>query len=131
MSESITDLTAYQLSGIADCASPDSLESAGAAFLTSVRDAAVEAYPRVRPVTGEEDRSDVAHEIADDAPSVYTATKWAQFVDLGAYREEPEATDAWPASLDDAASVALYQIAERLTLRVWDEMEETEGDTED
>jgi hypothetical protein len=37
--ETNTEYGAYRLAGMADCASPDSLTSAGAQFLTSIHDA--------------------------------------------------------------------------------------------
>ena len=52
-------------------------------------------------------------EVADSAPSVYTAARWAQFADLAAWNED--IADYGP--LDDltaSAGVALYMIAERL-----------------
>lgn len=118
---SISTLNAFHLADMAGCASPDEGRvrrrakwSPGAVFLVSVRDAVVEAI-RGGYVT-EDDRDDRGqlHEIADSAPSVYTATRWNEFVDLGAYMEDPESCDEWPQNLNDAAGIALYQIADRL-----------------
>jgi hypothetical protein len=97
----------------ADCFEPDTSDSPGAAFLESVRDNIIEAWEEGR-LTDEDSDGDTVHEIADGAPDVYTATRWAEFRDLGAWQEEPEAMDEWPSDLTDAAGVALYQIAERL-----------------
>jgi hypothetical protein len=128
---SIKTDTAYALADVADCVAPDTLESAGAEFLVSVRDAAVEAWERVREAGGTEHRGDVLHEIADAAPDTYTRQRWLEFVDLGAYIEEPELGE-WPKDLTDAAGVALYQIAYRLADAVFTELEqESDADSDD
>jgi hypothetical protein len=113
---------------MADCGDPDSRESAGMEFLTSVRDAVVEGIEDGTFVSDGDGSSDndngAVHQIADNAPDVYTHTRWKEFVDLAAYLEEPEISDAWPEDLTEAAGVALYQIAERLVyaiLREWRE----------
>lgn len=118
----------FALSGkdLADCMSPDSLESPGMGFLTSVRDATVELIEsgNLDPEDDSHDNDNgEIHEIADAAPSVYTYTLWAEFADLGAYQEEPEYGE-WPDDLNKVAGVALYQIAERLAhaiIREWRE----------
>lgn len=105
------------------CGSPDSDTSAGAVFLDAVRSNVIERWESHAPECPYlvDDAAcecstidDAVSEIADGAPDVYTATRWAEFVDLAAYSEEPEITDTWPESLTDAAGQALYQIAERL-----------------
>lgn len=118
----------YALSGkdMADCGDPDSCESAGMDFLTSVRNATVEGIEdgTFDPADGDRDNYDgEVHTIADNAPSIYTHTKWRQFVDLCAYQEEPESGE-WGSDLDNAASVALYQIAERLVYAILQEWRE-------
>ena len=110
----IEDYSAFELASKAESYTPDSLDSAGAKFLTSVRDSVVEAINSgTIALDDSADNSDTTHEIADGAPDVYTHTRWVEFVDLGAYREEPE-TGEWPSDLFDLAGAALYQIAERL-----------------
>lgn len=99
---------AWSLAVAAECASPDTLESPGAAFLLSVQDA-VNDYDECPD-------DDAIHEIADGAPDVYTHKRWQEFVDLAAYSED---LSEWgPIDPDDleraVAGVALYQIAERL-----------------
>lgn len=119
----------YALSSkdMADCGDPDSRESEGMEFLTSVRDSVVEGIEDgtfVPEDDGRDDDNGAVHQIADNAPDVYTHKRWQEFVDLQAYQEEPEMTDEWPEDLTDAAGVALYQIAERLVyaiLREWRE----------
>jgi hypothetical protein len=107
MAAEISNRTPYALAGIADCGGPDSAESPGAALLLSVASDVISRYHN----DGVDD--DAAREIANSAPSVYTPTRWAEFVDLAAYQEECEAGD-WPTDLTDAAGAALYQIAYRL-----------------
>jgi len=113
----------YRLADMADCGSPDRLDSSGALFLCSVRDAVMEHVTYAGSDWDDDSMPDmieksfmdngIAHEIADGAPDVYTFTRWAEFVDLAAYQEVPEFGE-WPEDLTDAAGVALYQIAERL-----------------
>lgn len=112
----IEEMNAFHLADRAGSRTPDSADSAGAMLLTWVRDAVVEAVEagRIGP-EATEDLGDVAHEIADDAPSIFTHSRWQQFADLAAYQEEPELGE-WPEDLSDAARVALYQIAYRLVV---------------
>lgn len=130
----------YALSGkgLADCGSPDSLDSAGMAFLTSVRDAVVEAIEAGTFDPDDDSRDNdngEVHQIADNAPDVYTHARWKEFVDLAAYQEDPEMGE-WPDDLTETAGVALYQIAERLVyglLSEWREglAEAAEEDSDD
>lgn len=136
--------TAYWLCGkdAADCASPDSPESPGADFLTSVRNETLDLLESLEdwdPGTINDDGS--VNEIANGAPDTYTTRMWAQFHDLEANFEEPE-LGQWPDDLDNAAGVALYQIAERLAWAIirdvheWreeqaDDEEETDNDGEE
>lgn len=108
-------LTAYVLADMAQCESPDSHSSPGAKFLDSVRDEVVRAIEDGRITLDDFDDDGQLHGIADDAPSIWTHERWRQFVDLGAYHEEPEFDDAWPKDLNKTAAIALYQIADRLT----------------
>jgi hypothetical protein len=113
-------------SGLADCLCPDADDSAGGKFLADVRDAVVEGIEAETFDPDSDDRDNYNGEIsqiADAAPDIYTHQKWSEFVDLGAYQEEPEHGE-WPDDLDKAASIALYQIAEHLVyglLREWRE----------
>jgi hypothetical protein len=113
--ENIKNYSVYVLAALADSETPD-WDSPGSRFLESVRGEILE---RVEHATFDPDRfdfervsSDWPWEIADQAPSDYTTERWLQFVDLGAYREEPE--EGWPGDLTDAAALALYLIAGRL-----------------
>lgn len=125
--QEIRELSAYALSDsdLADCGTPDTQDSPGAKLLTSVRDAVVEAIERGYTTLDDADYDGTVAGIADQAPSIWTHEKWAQFLDLCAYQEEPE-TGEWPTDLDNAASVALYQIAERLARQLWKQYEPAE-----
>lgn len=112
--EEIKVLSAYSLAGMADCQCPDDRESPGAKMLVRVRDNVVEGIENESITLDDFDDSGQLHEIADGAPSVYTHELWSQFVDLGAYFEDPDIEGEWPNDLNRAASIALYQIADRL-----------------
>jgi hypothetical protein len=123
----------FALASLADCASPDSIESPGAKFLGGVaRDVADRAQPyttseptpadvyraRLDELTGDD-----AHELADSAVPVYTYDRWLTFVDLAAWQEDISdygSTD----DLTNAAGVALYMIAERLVRALAEELTE-------
>jgi hypothetical protein len=124
--QSIEEMNAYHLAEAVGCATPDTPESPGAVFLTSVRDRVLEAIGDVDDddlVKLGDALEDTRHEIADNAPDVYTATRWAEFTDLGAYREDLSdigfsavgaPTIDGATDLTAAAGTALYSIAERL-----------------
>lgn len=61
-----------------------------------------------------EDDDNRALDIADGAPSVWTATRWAEFVDLAAWQEDVSEWDGAGAELTDLAGYALAEIARRL-----------------
>lgn len=112
----IMDLKVYELARMADCGSPDSLESPGARFLESVRDAVAEA---AEGNPENDDWSEEAAQIADDAPDVYTHQRWLEFVDLAAYQEDP--TELGEISdMTAAAGICLYIIAERLAFALFE-----------
>ena len=115
----------YWLAKRADCLSPDSEDSPGALMLLSVRDHVVADWE-----AGAID-DDTVSMIADDAPDVYTHQKWLEFVDLGAYREEPEDGEWHASDLDSIASMALYQIAYRLAADLLRELREDRDGTDD
>jgi len=119
--------TPYALADLADCASPDTPTSPGAEFLLGIQSAVNDADVAD---LAEGDHHDLAHEIADSAPDVYTHARWREFVDLCAYQEEPEFGD-WPDDLTEAAGIALYQIAYRLAERLLRERIEIENTTDD
>ena len=122
------DETAYELSAMAGCGAPNSGGSAGARMLGNVAGALSDAIEYViadasndysaanmrELIDAMRDEGDL-NLIADGAPSIYTHTLWSEFVDLGAYQEDPselgyDATDD-PSHM---ARVCLYMIAERL-----------------
>ena len=117
--DEIEALSVAELAGMADCAVPNpDLGSAGDTFLINVT---ADFIDRAREAVESGDADDpnaqwwdgVRHETADNAPNVYTATRWREFGDLAAWMEEPDAGE-WPSDLTEMAGVALYQIADRL-----------------
>lgn len=132
----LKELTVWQLARLATVADPSTSTSHGAEFLTSVRDAVAESIVDGQLTPGEDWRDQdsaeaTAHEIADNAPNVYTYPKWLQFADLAAWNEAPVG-DSWPEDLTDAASSALFQIAERLVNALMDDAHERiQGDDDD
>ena len=129
--ESVRDLNAFSLANMANCAYPDDDESAGARFLVSVRDAITEAIESgtFGPFPAPRDATTVV-EIADNAPDVYTYTRWQEFSDLQAWNETPELGE-WPDDLTATAGVALYQIAERLCYALLQEWREALPDDDE
>lgn len=57
---------------------------------------------------------EVAREIAEGAPDVVTAVRWAEFVDLHAWQEDVSEWDGAGVELTDLAGYALAEIARRL-----------------
>lgn len=109
--DEVRNLDVWELAEYAGCGTPDNSDSAGASFLKMLKHEFVEA------LTNDEDSidDDRIHEIADDAPHVYTHNRWLEFVDLCAYQEDvSEYVDAAQTNLTDIAGVALYLIARRL-----------------
>jgi hypothetical protein len=120
---------AYVLAHIAEApATPDSLESPGAEWLTSVYHDALELIEDCAAdcdvdFDGFRDVEDRIHERADQAVPIYTHHRWQVFVDLAAYQEDVD--DFGPIEdLTDAAGVALYMIARRLIEQVVEEHRE-------
>lgn len=140
--KALKDLNQNQLSGRADCASPDSADSAGARMLSSVRDAVCETLEYLSTDDLHKmsaDPSDVGwldddgqlHQIADAAPDVYTYTRWLEFVDLAAWQEDTEEYGTDATDLTAAAGIALCVIAERLVTALVAEAAETMAEAYD
>lgn len=120
-------LTTWHLANLAGCASPDRGDgigvtpaldpmptpSPGAEMLRRVEDAYREAVEYAGDVC-EWDADDGPHEIADGAPSLYTAEMWRQFADLGAWTEDPTELGFEGSEMDKGADICLYLIADRL-----------------
>ncbi len=112
------EFTLWELANLADCGSPDSLTSAGARFLFNVADATAEqvaVYRAEGTLEDDYDYSGELHEIADNAPDVYTHTLWSEFVDLAAYNEDASELGADASDMEKCARICLYMIADRLT----------------
>lgn len=143
----LDDIRAWNPLHMADAAEafdPDTIaeregedDSPGAVFLRSVWRATLEAVETAREEGVAwsdlaEHLTDAFHEIADAAPDVYTHTRWREFVDLGAYRED---LSEWgpidPEDIERAvAGVALYQMADRLARAIVEELAEQDFEDE-
>jgi hypothetical protein len=123
-----TKYTAFELARMADVASPESKISLGSRWLLGVAEAAVEALGRL----SDEDTNDVASEVADSIVPVYTHELWTVFVDLAAYQEDvSELGYEWSSDdHDKLPRTALYMIAERLTLAIFEEKSEEDSEEE-
>jgi hypothetical protein len=127
----IADMRRWELANLADC-SADNDQAAD--FLEGIADAVVEA-------TGDVDAEDIYHgmfrggradEIADQAPSPYTATMWLQFVGTAAHGEDiAEFIDPVEFDFDKYARVALYVIAQRLVSALVNMIADNITDTEE
>src|SRR5574343_1275915 len=106
------------LAKMADCASPDSLESMGARFLTAVAEVTVEATEY------DDDRDEIPWTAADQCVPIYTYDVWHTFVDLGARQEDPTDYGADGSDMEQAAKVCLFAIGERLAAAVLEDMED-------
>ena len=126
--ESLNSLNAYQLARMADTRCPDTLESPGAEFLTGIRRDVVERLESALEACSEEELADLAyvnfaeafndsdeaHEVADNAPSIWTHTRFQQLVDLCAYQEDVSELAGDETDMEKLAGIALYMVAERL-----------------
>lgn len=120
----INELDAFQLAGMADVQGPDSLESAGAKFLTSIRRSFAEQIEYFAESSEADNAEDLANEfrdsadecteIADSAPSVYTYERFHEFTDLAAWQEDISDYVSGESDMEKLAGIALYVIAERL-----------------
>jgi hypothetical protein len=128
----LKDLSPYALASMADCGTPDTMQTDGAKFLASVRNNFVDAVEYAQSDMPDMSISDILdhmdsagelHQIADDAPDVYTAVMWSEFLDLSAYNEDPsEYMLADCQDMGKAARVCLFMIAERLLNALSDQL---------
>jgi hypothetical protein len=113
--------TAYELADMADVSRTGG--GAGDRFLLAVRDAwADELINDEGLPLAPDEAEDIWHQIADDAPSVYTSRKWEQFTDLSAWSEDVSELALDETDMDKLASIALYQIADRLLHALYNEL---------
>jgi hypothetical protein len=131
MFEDPREWTAYRLANEADCAGPDSPESAGAKMLESVRDAVVDAFDYNDKQVSEDAAQDIVSEAADQGPDIYTNTMWNEFVDLCAYREDPTELGFDGSDMDQAARICLYMISERCASAVMTALRELTDEDEE
>lgn len=134
---SIKELNAYQLAGMADTHSPDTLESEGAEFLTIVRRAVADSLEEFAGTSSADNLADLVEEfrdsddvrqIADDAPSIWTFTKFKQFTDLAAWQEDVSEYSDGDTDMEKLAGIALYMIAERLIAALLTDVEEFDSE---
>lgn len=124
-----------RLAGLIDCAYPDNDEAK--AFLTDIRDSVLEQTDYVAAEDWErelvEDYSGSAHEIADNAPNVYTWRMWQQFVGLSGWQWDDDAADygSEDTDMNRAASLRLYIIAKRLVRAIAEDIAGNLVDTDD
>ena len=114
----------FQLAGYAECCSPDTRESAGASFLAHAARDLAERVDYIQGEGNEVDPSEVAWQVADNAPDVYTHPMWSEFVDLAAYQEDPTDLGCDGSDMEQSARVCLYMIAERMCYALLAEWEE-------
>lgn len=120
----INNFSAYRLANMATVATPDAVDSPGAQFLTSVRDALVEWVEYVRdtydaqslPETAQDD----ALEQVDSAMPAYTHQLWQTFTDLAAYDDE-SAGEFDGGTMTETVSYVLARIAERVFVALAEE----------
>lgn len=128
--DDIRDMSAFRIAeDYANCAVPDSSTSAGAVMLIEIRDNLLTAINETPGITADDLRDQVG-EILDGVVDYRTWQKWQQFVDLAAWQEEPEDTEAgWGTSeMDKIADAALYQIADRAVYALIGAWESDEDD---
>lgn len=114
----------YELARLADCATPDALDSEGAEMLDNVRREVIEAfqydswgsYP-----------TDTVHQIADSCVPIYSHRRAVAFADLSAWQEMIDGQIAPYENIDlvQFMGVALYQICERLAFSLFEEYKHT------
>lgn len=122
--------SAFMLASYAGCGTPDTVESPGATYLISIRNAVAlairdaEIVPEGQCAT--EDRSDVISRIANDAALIYTYDKWLAFTDLCAYQRAEDVAGDYgdPSDMDAWADTCLYSIAEELCTCVCQDFDE-------
>lgn len=129
----------YGLANLADCSCPDGEDSPGARMLASVLSSTLELVEyRAEDLADVEpvghgwvdilDYNGGIHEVADGAPSVYTYTRWQEFVDLAAWEEDTSDLGDPMDDLTQSAGIALYLIAQRLSHAIIGELADTVSD---
>lgn len=117
--DTLNSLNACQLAYHADCATPDSDTSNGAAYLYRVRDAIVESLTYAIEHNDTYDNDDI-HQQIDGTVPIYTHAMWATFVDLAAYNVDVTDYGTDDSNTDSRAAVALYVIGETLAAALLD-----------
>ena len=111
------NLSTFRLSLKAGVESPDAVDSPGAQFLASVRDALVEWVEYARDIYDVQSLPETAQydalEEVDATVPVYTHSLWQTFTDLAAYDDE-SAGEFDGGTMTETVSYVLARIAERL-----------------
>lgn len=98
----------YTLVRLADCSEPSDHDTPGARFLLGIAEHVAER------AGDDDDRHDLAHEVADAAIPPYTVDIWAVFVDLQGWHEDTRDLGDDGGDLTRSATLALFMIGERL-----------------
>lgn len=124
--------TVWQLARLAGVSDPDSLESAGAKWLTRVHDSAVEICEYSTDAITVDDVDDAIHEQADSLVPVYTHHRWQVFADLAAYEVDVADLVGGGEDMTTLAGFALYEVARTLLAELVTEvLDERAADAED
>ncbi|AGM12245.1 OCR-like antirestriction protein [Streptomyces phage Danzina] len=123
---------AYRLASLADTGTPENHWSEGGKLLISVRDSVLEAVEfeldsaaSLAEAAEAVRDGDSLGEIADGAPSVYTATLWKEYVDLDAWQEDLSEYGEPNWDMTKNAGLAIFLIAHRLATVLLDEIIES------
>lgn len=133
--EVIEQIKSYNAWQLADRAGSFASNGEALGFFTSIRDNVLEAVDYVEAEDWNremvEDYSGKASEIADGAPSIWTATKWDQFAGTRAYQEDPTELGFDGSDMEQGAGICLYMIAQRLVTALALEIQDSITDSDD
>ena len=124
----VKEWTTFRLALEADLASPDAVDSPGALWLNTIREAAVEFY-EYNKEDGDEDVDEGLHLLADGIIPVYTHEVWLVFTDLAVWAEDLLDHSLPPGEdMTRRAMMLLYNVAERLSRTIYTQLVEEEND---
>jgi hypothetical protein len=124
----VKEWTTFRLALEADVGAPDAVDSPGAQWLNTIREAAVEFY-EYNKEDGDEDVDDGLHLVADGIIPVYTHEAWLVFTDLAVWAEDLLEHSLPPEEdMTRRAMMLLYNVAERLSRTIYTQLVEEEND---
>ncbi len=123
----VKEWTTFRLALEAGVGVPDAVDSPGAQWLNTIREAAVEYY-EYNKEDGDEDVDDGLHLVADGIVPVYTHEAWLVFTDLAIWTEELSDPSMVEPDMTTTARVMLYYVAERLSRTIYTRLVEEEND---